>query len=219
VSRPLLITDCDEVLLHMVVPFRAWLDEVHGVHFDFAQEGFANALRSKACGTLLERGRIWELLIAFFDTEMDRQMPIAGALAALERISSFADIVVLTNIGERAHQGRIEQLRKVGVNFPVHWNQGDKGVPLAAIVAEHNPNVTVFVDDLPQHHESVETHAPDVWRLHMVGEPEIATFIADAPRAHARIDNWPEAEAWITARLLEGLPANNSAVLARTQPD
>ena len=24
-SRPLIVTDCDEVLLHMVVPFRDWL--------------------------------------------------------------------------------------------------------------------------------------------------------------------------------------------------
>jgi hypothetical protein len=216
-NRPLLITDCDEVLLHMVVPFRAWLDEVHGVHFDFAQEGFVNALRLKACGTVVEKGRVWELLIAFFDTEMDRQMPIAGALEALERIASFADIVVLTNIGERAHQGRIEQLRQVGVHFPVHWNQGGKGAPLAAIVAERNPSVTVFVDDLPQHHESVEAHAPDVWRLHMVGEPEIAPFIGDAPRAHARIDNWATAEAWITARLQQAVPAQNSPVIVDQQ--
>ena len=40
-TRPLLITDCDEVLLHMVVPFRAWLDEEHDVHFSFENEGFA----------------------------------------------------------------------------------------------------------------------------------------------------------------------------------
>ena len=30
-SRPLLITDCDEVLLHMVAPFREWLAEGEGV--------------------------------------------------------------------------------------------------------------------------------------------------------------------------------------------
>ncbi|MEA3040839.1 MAG: hypothetical protein QOC65_328, partial [Sphingomonadales bacterium] len=29
-SRPLLITDCDEVLLHMLVHFGEWLDEAHG---------------------------------------------------------------------------------------------------------------------------------------------------------------------------------------------
>ena len=44
-SRPLIITDCDEVLLHMVVPFRDWLDEVHEVHFDLTNHGFVDALR------------------------------------------------------------------------------------------------------------------------------------------------------------------------------
>lgn len=215
-SRPLVVTDCDEVLLHMVVPFRAWLDDVHGIHFDFAQEGFVNALRLKACGSLVEQGRVWELLTEFFDTEMDRQRPIAGALAALERLSAIADIAVLTNIGERAHLGRIEQLRKVGVEFPVHWNQGGKGRPLAALVAEYNPSVTVFIDDLPQHHASVETHASDVWRLHMVGEPEIAPYISDAPRAHARIDDWAAAEAWITQKLRGGISAQDMPVIGES---
>ena len=26
-AKPLIISDCDEVLLHMIVPFRDWLDE------------------------------------------------------------------------------------------------------------------------------------------------------------------------------------------------
>ena len=47
-SRPLIITDCDEVLLHMVVPFRQWLDETHDVHFDMHDRSFAEALRHKA---------------------------------------------------------------------------------------------------------------------------------------------------------------------------
>ena len=32
-SRPLLITDCDEVLLHMVSHFADWLDEAHDIDF------------------------------------------------------------------------------------------------------------------------------------------------------------------------------------------
>ena len=36
-SKPLIITDCDEVLLHMVAPFRDWLGEAHGI--DFSMEG------------------------------------------------------------------------------------------------------------------------------------------------------------------------------------
>ena len=98
-TRPLLITDCDEVLLHMVVPFRQWLDEVHGIHFDFSRR-FERALRHKNSGDPIERARMWQLLDAFFTTEMHRQTPIAGAVEALDRLSRHADIVILTNIGE-----------------------------------------------------------------------------------------------------------------------
>ncbi|HKY80172.1 MAG TPA: HAD family hydrolase [Sphingobium sp.] len=203
-NRPLIITDCDEVLLHMVVPFREWLDEHHDVHFDMRERGFTEALRHKDSGVPLERKLVWQLLIGFFDTEMHRQTPIAGAVEALGRLSRIADIVVLTNIGERHHQLRVEQLATHGLDLPVHWNGGPKGAPLAAIVAQRKPSVTLFIDDLAEHHESVADHAPEVWRLHMVGEPEIANDIPAAPLAHARIDDWAEAEAWIAERLAQG---------------
>ncbi|AJR23997.1 MULTISPECIES: HAD family hydrolase [Sphingobium] len=203
-TRPLIITDCDEVLLHMVVPFRQWLGENHNVHFDMRERGFGGALRHKDSGQPLERALVWELLIGFFDTEMHRQTPIAGAVEAMRRLSGIADIVVLTNITERHHRQREEQLATHGLPFTVYWNQGGKGQPLAAIVAERRPSVALFIDDLAEHHGSVADHAPGVWRLHMVGEPEIAGTIAAAPRAHARIDDWAAAEAWIAARLAEG---------------
>lgn len=203
-NRPLIITDCDEVLLHMVVPFRAWLDEVHDVHFSFENHDFVNALRRKACGTILEQGEVWDLLRDFFRTEMHRQTPIDGALGALGRLSDIADIVVLTNIGEEAHDARIAQLRAIGIGHDVHWNQGGKGPPARKLIDAWQPSVTLFIDDLAQHHASVGDHVPEAWRLHMVGEPEIACHIAPAPHAHARIDNWHEAEDWIRKRLLQG---------------
>jgi hypothetical protein len=188
----------------MVVPFREWLDEHHDVHFDMRERGFAEALRHKDSGIPLERELVWQLLVGFFDTEMHRQKPISGAVSAMERLSRIADIVVLTNIGERHHQQRVKQLAAHGLHFPVHWNHGPKGEPLAAIVAERRPSAALFIDDLAEHHQSVARHAPGVWRLHMVGEPEIAAEIDPAPDAHARIDNWATAEAWIMARLADG---------------
>lgn len=203
-GRPLIITDCDEVLLHMIVPFRQWLDETHAVHFDVRGQDFVEALRHKDSDLPLERELVWDLLVAFFDTEMHRQAPIAGAVEALHRLSAQADIVVLTNIGERHHQARVAQLAGHGLSLPVFWNHGGKGRPLARIVAERSPGVALFIDDLGEHHGSVETHAPGVWRLHMVGEPEVAVNVPPSRHAHARIDDWASAERWIAARLAEG---------------
>jgi hypothetical protein len=141
----------------------------------------------------LERELVWSLLTTFFEKEMHRQYPIAGAMAALERLGRIADIVVLTNISEPHQPLRVAQLASHGLHVPVFWNRGGKGPQLSEIVAARQPSVTLFVAE----------HAPDVWRLHMVGEPEIAPNIEPSAHAHVRIDDWTSAEAWITARLVQ----------------
>ncbi len=204
-SRPLLITDCDEVLLHMVVPFSQWLDESHDIHFDLDRGDFVGALTHKASGALVQGERIWPLLKGFFETEMHRQQPITGAVEAINALAEHADVVVLTNLTDDARGWRADQLRAVGIDFPVFTNQGGKGELLAQIIADHAPSHTVFVDDLIHQHESVAKHAPDVFRLHMVGEPRIARHIKPAPSAHARIDDWQAARGWIMDRF-QGVP-------------
>ena len=46
-NRPLLITDCDEVLLHMLVHFADWLGEAHGYEFNLSGTSFHEAIRDK----------------------------------------------------------------------------------------------------------------------------------------------------------------------------
>ncbi|WP_017670182.1 hypothetical protein [Blastomonas sp. AAP53] len=209
-ARPLLITDCDEVLLYMVAPFREWLGEIHDIDFDFSGGDFAKALIDRKTREAIKPGDIWPLLGAFFDTEMHRQMPIPGAIEALKAIGEHADIVVLTNLMDDRQAARSEQLARFGIHHRVVCNQGPKGEPLRRIVDEHNPSVAIFVDDLPQHHESASEHVPEVWRLHMVGEEGLAPHIAcaaTAGHAHARIDRWDEALAWVLERFTLGAPA------------
>ena len=202
-SRPLLITDCDDVLLHMVSPFRAWLDEEHAIDFALDQPDFGGALTRRADSSVVEHEHIGPLLDRFFTTEMHRQTLVPHAAQALATIAEIADIVVLTNLTDDFHAGRVAQLEAFGIRHSVQCNQGGKGRPLAEIVARFQPTATVFVDDLAQHHASVARHAPQVWRLHMVAEPDVAAHRATASEAHARIDDWSEALPWIIARFAE----------------
>ena len=71
-TRPLVITDCDEVLMHMVVPFAQWVDEEHGVIFRMEDTSFAGALKRKECGTPLEAAEVWPLLDGFFCPPYER---------------------------------------------------------------------------------------------------------------------------------------------------
>ena len=202
-TRPLLITDCDEVLLHMVSHFGDWVRDVMGYDFDPGAGDFSNTLKHRDSGLPVAREEVWPLLDGFFETEMHRQTLVPGAREALDSLAEEADIVVLTNLTDRFNEARAVQLAGHGIAHRVVTNQGGKGDPVARLVAEFAPSVTVFVDDLAHHHSSVARAAPDVWRLHMIAEPFIAAKTPAAKDAHARIDEWGEALGWIRARFAQ----------------
>lgn len=199
--RPLLITDCDEVLLHMVAHFDDWLDEAHGIDFAFESGSFGDAMTIRDTREPVPAEKVWPLLEQFFREEMHRQTIVPGAVEALGRIGEVADIVILTNLGDHAHSWRVEQLERHGIRHEVVTNQGGKGVPARAIIDRYGAGATAFVDDLPVHHASVAKHAPQVHRLHMIAEPRLAPAIPKAEHAHVRIDDWPTAAQWLLERL------------------
>jgi len=203
-ARPLVISDCDEVLLHMVAHFRDYCGEEHGV--DFLMEGgsFARSMRYRGGGEFLSEDEMWRLLNLFFDTEMHRQTPIPGAVEAVGALGEKADVVVLTNLRDFRMQRRAEQLAGHGIHVRVFTNQGPKGPALKAILEELRPSEAYFIDDIAAHHASVGAEAPQVTRLHFCGEPLVAPHIDcahEAGDAHARIDNWAEALPWLLERL------------------
>ncbi len=202
-SRPLLISDCDEVLLHMVSHFADWLGEAHGLSFTLEAPGFREAIRDSD-GLPVGEERVWPLLDGFFQGEMHRQNIVPGAAEALAAIGEEADIVILTNIGDEYQASRVEQLGRFDIRHRVLCNRGGKGRPVAELVEEMRPSAAVFVDDLAVHHESVAKHAPHVWRLHLVAEPRLAAHTPPAPHAHARIDDWADALGWIRAAFAKG---------------
>jgi len=201
VKRPLLITDCDEVLLHMVGHFAEWLEAEHGVRFAFETGRFSDAMTWLENGQPIELDQAWIFLDSFFRGEMHRQTLVPGAVEALGRIGEAADIVILTNLGTEAHPWRVEQLASHGIRHDVICNTGGKGAPVQWLAKRRSSSV--FVDDLAMHHASVAKHAPKVWRLHMIAEPRVATAVPASEHAHARIDDWPTATDWILDRLSE----------------
>ena len=204
-SRPLVVSDCDEVLLRMVAHFRDWLDEEEGVAFDLAGGDFAQAMRWKEDGRPVEQEAMWRLLGGFFDTQMHRQDPIEGAVEAIGTLAEHADVVVLTNLNDARQASRIAQLADHGVSVPVYTNQGPKGPALKRIIEERGATRTYFIDDLAQHHGSAkETVGDAITTLHLCGEPSIAGHITCAHRAghaDARIDEWSAALPWLLDRL------------------
>ena len=209
--RPLLISDCDEVLLHMVKHFGVWLGENHEIDFNPNGGDFSTAMQHRDGSGAPSREEMWGMLGQFFPAEMHRQTLVPHAAEALALLSEQADIVILTNLADECRQPRLDQLAAFGIRHRVECNTGGKGGPVAKLVAEYGSPVTVFVDDLPVHHASVARHAPHVHRLHMVSEPTLAPHVEKAPEAHARIDDWRDAADWISERFAAGVPASGQA--------
>lgn len=203
-SRPLLITDCDEVLLYMISHFRDWLAEDEGVVFEMGGGDFHRSMRRADTGGTLAQDEMWALLNRFFDDQMHRQTPVEGAVDAIRAISEHADVVVLTNLLDFRQEARRRQLADHGLDLRVFTNQGPKGPALQAILEEYAPSRAVFIDDLSQHHGSVFEVAPQVRRLHLCAEPLLAPHIACAHKAghaDARIDEWAGALPWLLENL------------------
>ena len=201
-SRPLVVTDCDEVLLHMVRHFGEWLGESHGIELQLAGNPFEHMRH--ADGTPMEDAEKWQYLDRFFDSEMHRQTEIEGAVASVAELQREADVVVLTNLADRYQPARAEQLLSHGIEARVFTNQGPKGQALRRIVAEYVPSRAVFIDDLAHHHASAAETLPEVYRLHFCGEPGVAGEVPcalKAGHAHARIDAWSEALPWLLETL------------------
>jgi FMN phosphatase YigB (HAD superfamily) len=203
-SRPLVITDCDEVLLHMVRHFRDWLGEEHGIDFVLEGNPFAQSMFRKGSTEPLSEAEMWDFLGWFFDHEMGRQTEIAGAVAAITELQRNADVVVLTNLQDKRNEARTRQLLDFGITAQVYTNQGPKGGALAKIVAHFKPSRAVFIDDIAAHHASAAEVIPHIARLHFCGEPAVAPHIPcahQAGHADARIDSWDKALPWLIQKL------------------
>jgi FMN phosphatase YigB (HAD superfamily) len=202
--RPLIVSDCDEVLLHMAVHFRDWLHEETDIEFRMEGADFATALRRPATGETLDKLEIWSYLGRFFETEMHRQLPVAGAIEGINALAEHADVVILTNLTDSFQERRRLQLADHGLHARVFTNQGPKGPALRRIVDEFQPSRAIFIDDLAQHHRSAREEVPGIVTLHLCGEPLLASRIDCAHKAghaDARIDTWAEALPWLLETL------------------
>ena len=194
--RPVLILDCDEVILAFAEPFARWLREARDVELKFESFALLGNMRRLSDGLPVEPQDFPGLLDDFFAEGQGYQAPVPGVVEALSHLRADMDVVVLTNIPAAHRQIREDMLAELGLDFPVFANDGSKGAMIKQLAAGRP---AVFVDDLPPHHDSAARHAPHVGRLHMVADATLAGLIPAAPAAHARIDAWPEAAKWIRA--------------------
>jgi hypothetical protein len=197
-GRPLLILDADEVLLQFVAGFDTFLRE-RGLYLDLSSYRLhGNAKRLDDHTPVLDVEVT--ALLEEFRSDLDWLAAVDGAQDAVIALSSLATVAVLTNIAPAQAGPRRRNLTTLGLDLPLIANSGLKG-PAVRDLANHTGAPTFFVDDIPQQLASAAEHAPDVIRIHLIGDERLKPLLPASPHAHHYAKDWQSAEAFIREQL------------------
>jgi hypothetical protein len=157
-TRPVIISDIDEVILNFVLPFRHYLAS-QGYQLQTDTYKLNGNVFNNATGVAADNDTVFEMISGFFDDQAEWQDLVDNALPMLSALSNDYDIVLLTAMPHAHRDIRTEFMRKLGVPWPILTVESDKGHSVAVIAGERS---AVFIDDMAQNHDSVAEHAPDV---------------------------------------------------------
>lgn len=191
-GRPLLAVDADEVLVVFAAHLKRFAAGL-GVEMHLERYDLTGAFRDRATGRVFDFDEAIGIIGQFFGSECRHQEAVPGAAAALARLAGIAQIVVLTNVPRHGRAARIENLRDLGMAYPLVENTGGKGKALAWMAAKAGAPAA-FVDDSPSQIESAKRRAPGVARLHFVGADYVHRIIPETAAATHRVATWAEAE-------------------------
>lgn len=194
-DRPLIICDVDEVVLVFVAAFERYL-AAQGFRLDAVSYGLTGNIRRLIDGTAANQTEVGRLLFGFFAQETANQIPVPGAVEALNGLAARADIVMLTNLPASYRDVRSATLSRHGLEFPVVANSGPKG-PAFAEIARGAPAPVFFLDDSPSNLTSVIASPVDAHVIHFVADRRFFDIADDIVGTHLKSNSWDEARQYI----------------------
>jgi len=200
-KRPLLIVDADEVILKFVHGFDRFLRD-QGLFIDLVSYRIHGNVKRLDDQTPLLNVEVTALLEEF-RRELDSLEAVEGALETLMRLRPHLDRVMLTNISPAQAVHRLRNLEALGLDLPVIANEGLKGPAIKALAA-HAGRPVFFIDDIPHNINSAAEIAPDVYRIHLIGDERLKPLLPPCEAAHLRAEAWHDAERFILEKLAEG---------------
>lgn len=187
-DRPLVAVDADEVLVEFAPHLQRF---AHSLGLELRLEEYKlDGSLFHADGRPASRETAMEMFRQFFDTQTLHQRAIPGAAEGLRALSRMGQVVILTNVPLPAREARIENLRALGMDYPLIANIGGKGRALRWLW-DHSRQPISFIDDAAYQHQSAEKHAPKVQRVQFVGSPSLRALAGQTPHAHVHPPDWP----------------------------
>lgn len=198
-GRPLIVTDADEVVAYFIAGLERFLER-QGHWLDLKSFAITGNIRQHGSNEAITREKVQDLLAEFFTTDTELLDPVDGAAEALLALNNRAQIIVLSNVPPSALEARQRWLRRHGMDYPLVANSGSKGLPLRFLASRISAPV-FFLDDLPPHLDAVAEQASSVCLLHFIADKRLAALVGPANSCHMHTSHWPDARAFIEARL------------------
>ncbi|NVK33218.1 MAG: hypothetical protein HWE23_01985 [Rhodobacteraceae bacterium] len=199
-SRPLVICDVDEVILHLISHLEIYLAE-HDMHFLDHNYRFIGNIVHRQTQEPLPSEVVRQHLQMLFDRECHQQHLVDGASEALNALWKTHDVVLLTNLpGDHNKPAREKLLAEYDLRFPVLTNSGPKGGAVAALSAGR-PSPVVFIDDSPANHSSVKASLPSAKLVQFIADKRFLAAMPKAPHIDLLTGNWGETHDFIVATL------------------
>lgn len=195
-SRPLIICDVDEVVLHLTTHLEDYLHERELLFLKHEYRLTGNIGR-RSDRQPLGADDVRRHLLTFFDEVSHRQDMVPGADLALNALAETWDIVLLTNLpGGHNKPTREKLLGGMGIPFPVLTNSGPKGGAVAALAAGR-PAPVVFIDDSPTNHVSVNASLPSALQIQFIADPRFRSTMMAADHIDLLTGDWQETATFI----------------------
>lgn len=196
ISRPLIITDADEVILHFAGMLSEYLRS-QGMYVNFISYALEGNIKYIDSDKPVSRHLFKEIIAGYFENYVDKQPLVKNAAAHLENLSEICDIVILTNIPHNFADRRRKLFADSGLNYPMISSSGPKG-PVLRAISEKTSREIIFIDDIAQHHTSAANHVPDSLRIQYIANDHLNSIEAKAKDCHHRCDDWFHIEQVVT---------------------
>ena len=192
-GRPLVIVDADEVILRFVAGLDRFLKD-RSLYLDLTTYRLHGNIKRADDGSPLLDVEVTALLDEF-RRDLDTLEAVEGASESLKEVATRANVVVLSNVTRAQAVARVRNLSAHGLNYPLVCNSGPKGPAVRDLSVR--AGTSFFIDDIGPHLTSVATHAPRVFRIHLVGDERLKPILPDCEHAHLRAQTWRQARDFI----------------------
>ena len=186
--RPLLAVDVDEVIVGLAGHLGEY---ARNSGFELRLTGYRlDGALWRGDGSAASEDEFRDLFRGFFETQTRHQRVYPGAADALSSLSRRLQVVILTNVPFHARACRVANLADHGIDYPLVANAGPKGPVLRWMRERTGP--AAFVDDSPSQLSSAARDAPDITRIHFVGDEMLRGWLTEVEAAQHRAEDWED---------------------------